>query len=572
MGTVVDVSQVGRLNRLVAQGERAVRLRSSGMLRQVLSELDSIYGADSDARVVALREKLATRERDAREAIGRPVPPLFDDDPSVRLSTIDTIRRKLRRTAEGALENAASITRGFEETRLSKDDYAAFQRQVNFALSDLAADEQFRKAAKRERRAAAAVQVREPEVYGKGSPHSWIRDVLVAQDANLAESLLANVRRGDSDLSSEAVQQRLGRHAAEVRHAVQTRNKYGRRIIAQCRERSRGEDEVQNRRRFEEELRALTTGGGATATASSEAAAFVAPAILLDCFASFRSPFASFASQCEQQPLPDYGMNVYIAHLTGGGEVTTQTEGSAVAEKVPTTGLLKSAIVNKAGQVEVTNQFLDRVGPGIGGDELIFKQLAEQVRSEIDSYALSQVLAGAAEVTNSGSFEFSQTSGVGGFVGDIRKAKNKLATTAGTRIMGTHLFAPSQLINYCEAYATSTGGPVFSPELDDNRLPIRSEGDPRGEGYTGYVLSQLAVFTDDNLPEYGTTSNYQVVVARPDTVVVFKSTPIFYLFPQTLAGSLEALIGVRQYTATIPRWPEGVCTITGAAYAASHFA
>jgi len=85
------------------------------------------------------------------------------------------------------------------------------------------------------------------------------------------------------------------------------------------------------------------------------------------------------------------------------------------------------------------------------------------------------------------------------FASDLDNS-NLVATTAGTRLKATHLFAPSKFTNYIEARGTTIGGPIWSPTLDDNWLPISSEGDMRDEGYSGYVLSQLAVFSNDDLP------------------------------------------------------------------------
>jgi hypothetical protein len=58
------------------------------------------------------------------------------------------------------------------------------------------------------------------------------------------------------------------------------------------------------------------------------------------------------------------------------------------------------------------------------------------------------------------------------------------------------------------------GRPLFTPSFDDNNLPTRSQGDPLGEGYSGYVLVGLALMADDNIANYGTTSQTQVVVCR----------------------------------------------------------
>jgi hypothetical protein len=244
-----------------------------------------------------------------------------------------------------------------------------------------------------------------------------------------------------------------------------------------------------------------------------------------------------------------------------------------VAEKAPSASIIKGAVVNKAGQVSVSYQFLDRAGPGVSGDKVLLEQLNMEIQTAIDQYAVSQSLIGAQEVTNSTStFTFSEKEGVGGALGEFRKAKNAISTTAGTRQVPTHLFAPSKVVHFLEAFATSTGGPVWVPELDANRVPIRSEGDAYGEGYTGYVLSQLAVFADDNLGKQGTTTNYNLVVARPETVLVFRSAPVFYTFRETGGSTMDATLGARVYTATVPRWPESIAVLNGAFWKESTFA
>jgi hypothetical protein len=357
---------------------------------------------------------------------------------------------------------------------------------------------------------------------------------------------------------------------------VTTSGPLGKRAWAIIHEHERVEDERQHKRKVSEqrkEMRAFGTDGGSSATSPGEAASFIPPAVLLKAYAGYRTAYSSFAGQCKAEDLPEFGLNVYVPHVTGAMEVTSQTEGSSVAEKAPTAGLIKSAVVNKAGQVEVSQQFLDHVGPGIAGDQVLFTQLKLEVDTQVDTYALSQALTESQAVLNStASFTFGESAGgVGGFLNDIRKGKNLVATIAGTRLKATHLFAPSKFTNYIEAWGTTIGGPVWSPTLDDNRLPIRSEGDIYGEGYSGYVLSQLAVFSNDNLPNYGTTSDYEVTIAAPSTVLLFRSPPVFYCYPETHADTLDAVLGARVYTACVPRWPEGVAVLTGAMYKASLF-
>ena len=173
-------------------------------------------------------------------------------------------------------------------------------------------------------------------------------------------------------------------------------------------------------------------------------------------------------------------------------------------------------------------------------------------------------------VTNAGAFALANaTSGVGGFLGDLKHAKSKLTDTAGTRLRGTHAFASSDLVDYIASYADGKARPVFSPELGDNRLPIGPVSDKTAEGYSGYVLVGLGLFADDNIPASG--SNTQIILCRPDTILQLEGAAIPYLYPPTYAGNLDAVLGVRAYVATIPRFPSGVSVVSGAAYAASTF-
>lgn len=483
---------------------------------------------------------------------------------------IGSIRRKLRASASGHIDRAAIQVKGREDERIPDSDIQAFRKDLGYALTEIRQDRELAEFQEQERRTAASVK-REPGPYDAGSPASWVRDVLASRGQQIRQD-----RTPGCEMTPEAINKRLRKHGEDVRYAVRKGSKFGQRAAAIVRENFRCEDEQQHRRVVSEwcgEKRAFGTDGGVSITAPGEASAFVPPAVVLKAWSTYRTPYASFAGQCKAEDLPTWGMSVYVPHVTGEMEVTSQTEGSAVGEKAPTAGLIKGKVVNKAGQLEVAQQFLDRAGPGISGDQVLFGQLKGQIDTEIDSYALNQALTEAQSVTNStATFAFSEKEGVGGFIGDVRKGKNLVAVTAGTRLKATHLFAPSKFVNYIEAYATSTGGPVWSPELDDNRLPIRSEGDPYGEGYSGSVLSQLAIFADDNIPNLGTGNFYQVLVSRPETVLLFRSPPVFYVTPETYSNTLDAALGARVYTACVPRWPEGTAALSGAFYKSSTFA
>lgn len=264
----------------------------------------------------------------------------------------------------------------------------------------------------------------------------WVVDVILSREPS---SMVTQSRTASaSDMSHGAVLRRLDQHQADIRRAIVTGSEYGTQAEAILRESARTEDgqdpdertyderghevragaaiEAAKRYRPIREARAgFGTDGGVTATAPGEASALVPPNLILSQWASYRTPFASFASQCKRLDIPPYGLNLYVPDVTGAVEVTSQVEGSGIAEKLPTTGLIKGAVVNKAGQIEVSQQILDRVGPSVSGDTFLFEDLKVALETAVDEYALSQSLAGAQEVNNSeATFEFSKTSGVGG--------------------------------------------------------------------------------------------------------------------------------------------------------------
>lgn len=498
---------------------------------------------------------------------------------AAKASELESIARRSELDAEKHAHRAAGIIVGREEAALSDDDYARYRKAARASVEEAELSRRAKRQAKAERKAQEKIRVQhEPGPYEtRSSPHSWVRDVLVSAEPSLRGLV---DRSTTSKMDPEAVAERLSRHARDVGGALLTRSKYGKRIEALLREGRRQEDATIHERRYREEVsalrsaefRALTTGGGATASAAGGGfAALVPPAILMDSWARYRSPYRAFADQLDSSvPLPEFGLEAYVPIVSTGTTVSTQTEGSGVSEGDPVTGFASGAIVNKAGQITVTQQFLDRAGPGIAGDVVLYRQLHEQLDAQIDAYAIAQALAGAQAVTNAGTFAVASASGVGGFMKDLKSAKNLLHDAAGVRLRGTHAFAIGDFCDYLSAYADAQGRPLFTPTLDDNRLPIRSVGDQAAEGYTGYVLVGLALFADDNIPN--ASSNAQIIVCRPDTILLLEGEPVPYCYPPSVAGSLEAVLGVRCYTTTIPRFPTGIASISGAAYLASQFA
>lgn len=410
--------------------------------------------------------------------------------------------------------------------------------------------------------------VDEKPVYGKNSEHSYIAD-------RIAITMLPGM-----DQRAQSAAGRLTEWSHQVEREIHLDTKKGRRYIEQVRNEFRESgnvrgilDEVRTRGSVEmgaKEVRAIGSGGGASASAGGGGgAAFVAPVIFLQKYAPYREAGRAFVDQCNGQPLPDYGMNVYIPQITGPAGVRTQSEGTGVNETDPTMGFLTGALITKAGQVTLSQQVLDRAGPGFNYDSMIFDQLNRDLAPQVDTYVLTQALANATSQNwsgNAGAFVLAVTSGSGGFYGQVSKAKASVRTAAGTFLNPTHLFLQPTRWEYMASWADSQGRPIVVPDYAgpfNAAAGGSSDGDSGIEGYTGYKFNGLRAFADANIPTVGTAASEQAVVGCLSEVYVFEGTPVLRVVPQTLAGNLQVLLQLYEYVTAIVRYPSGIVSING---------
>jgi hypothetical protein len=485
-----------------------------------------------------------------------------------RADEIAVVRSKLASSADGHLSRAASLllsTPGGLGGRMDDQAYRSMRGAISAAREALAADRDLRQLERAYRSRIAVKAERDP--YAAGSPHSWIADAL--RDAS-AEQVLGR----DDDGADR--RDRLQRHGARVMRAIEGRTNYGKWITRQIESRYRPTvsdpshpEAVGARQRIADELRALTTSGGITASAPGGAAAFVPPITLVKQFATYRSPFAGFVSQLNDTiDLPAYGLQVAVPMFTSATDVTATSEGNAVADNDPTATLNTVSVNSTSGKVILSQAWLDRAGGvGISGDKFVMTQLRAQLDANNDTYAVTTALAGAQTVAGISTFTLTGTSGVGGLYGDLQKARKLLTDTAGIRIRATAYFAPDDLLDYASAWADASGRPVALPTVDQNAKRIG------GLGYSGLNYAGLRAFADTNIPNYGTTSQEQIIVCDPSNVLWLAGQPIFSLMPSGgVAGNLEAWVTVRQYVAAFPIWPQGIASITGAGYDSANFA
>lgn len=412
----------------------------------------------------------------------------------------------------------------------------------------------------------ARIALREIDPYQQGSTHSWLCD------SYALHGMLTGTSSFFTERVQPGVQERMERHTRIVADHAYRNSKYWQRIEAMYLAGIRGPDVEANKRALAKaraELRTgLTTGGGATVSASGGGtAAFAWPIFLLDQFATFRSPRRVLADQLNKSmALPDYGMQVYIPTITSTAGVGTTTEGSATTESDPSMTYASGAVVEKSGQLTLSQAILDRTGPGMSADMWVFQQLKDQLGAQIDLVAINAILANAATVTDSGSFLPVGTSGLGtnSMGKDVAAAKKALTDTAGIRLRPTHMFAISDLLDTVVSWGDAEGRPLLPFSYD----PDHGQGVPDGDGYVCQMF-QLQAYADDEIPASG--SDTQVIVTDPKFTLLLEGTPMLRGFPQYGAASLDPVLALNTYAACVPRFPDGAAVLSGSAYATSNF-
>jgi hypothetical protein len=408
--------------------------------------------------------------------------------------------------------------------------------------------------------------VSEPRVYSLDSPNSYYLDTIMASVDPMA-------------ITHRGAHERLNRYAVELAHEIESRSAEGRRAEKIIRERTRVEGQDIHEQRFRarmKEIRAVTTAGGVTVSASTSASVFVAPAFLQAQYALWRGVYRTFADQCHQLPLPAYGMEVYLPFFAATDAAAQQAELSGVSEADPTTGLQGSPVVTVAGQLVITQQLEDRFSGGGAADALFARDLQQRLAEKVDVFALNNVIAGGGNIAGATSFG---TNSLANFYGDISKGREGLTDTAGVRLRPTHLFTTYDLFSFVSDTMGSDGRPMIMPQYAPGLPPppigaddgLNGGGDmPKWARFTGTILpGGLFWFTDDNIPPAG--SNTQFLVSAPDQAVVIMESPepVLMVSPQTYAGSLSVVVSLYEYTAVITRHASGTSVITGAAYPTS---
>jgi hypothetical protein len=394
--------------------------------------------------------------------------------------------------------------------------------------------------------------------YAIDSPHSWFSDVAArAQNSPNAQEAIERLTSYERELGWHMAQgTREGRRAERVLRAV-----------------LRVGDPVAHEKRHVErvrELRAFGTGGGVSAAAAGEAAAFVSPAFVMSQWAPFRGPVRTFADQCLKVPLPPFGMRVYLPYFSSTDKAGEQTEGGAVTETAPATELESNTVATITGQITGSQQLHDRGMSGGGSMDVIMRmQLQQQLDEQVDLYVLRQVIKQATAVSGASSYSTEH------LYEDLAKGREEITDTPGTRLRPTHIFTTSDLYSYATRQFDTSKRPIQTPHFVTG-FPVAADADdhdedgsiPQWSRFTGTIMpGGLLWMTDDNIPSVGTTGQTQILVSSPgDAVVLMEDEPILTPFVETKGNTMQVIWNAREYACTITRHAAGTSAIVGAAY------
>ena len=403
----------------------------------------------------------------------------------------------------------------------------------------------------------AVVKVKsEPRTYRAGGPESFYLD--------MARAAVPTCRQYD------AANDRLRAHGAEVAGEMRDSNsKEGRAAAKQiaaanqsASDRKAIQTEVDRARNFtadEFRVSGLSTG-------SNSGGSFVTPAYFVSDYAPYRQFGRPFADACHKEPLPEYGVTLYLPSVSQAASVYgTTTENIGVAEQDPTAAYISTNLTTNSGQVVVSQQLLDRAGPNFAYDTMVFDQLTRAYNLTLDKYALTNAIntasvsAGSVTDTTAKNIAYATSLGIAG-------AKANIEGTAGTVLNPTHIFAQVTPWEWLLASIDANGRPLFNPDYAGPwAAQAAGEGTPTYEGQSTYRWNGLPVYKDNNIPNVG--SNYQYIVADMEEVWLWEGDLVNRAIPQTYANQLSVLLQVYAYVGLINRYPTAVQSVNGTATA-----
>ena len=310
-------------------------------------------------------------------------------------------------------------------------------------------------------------------------------------------------------------------------------------------------------------------------TGTSSMGDFAPPLYFLPEYGPYRTYGRTLIDQLKHYPMPDTGMvfNVpLITTPTEGVNQTTSTQGAGenttVATRDMTSTYQTGAVQTIIDNLLVSQQYLDRVGPGIGGDMIVRDDQQRQMNRALNIYAWNALFgSGVPEVaytdTSFEAFKFNQ---------QVHTAKAGVEKTDGTVAYPTHFFTDVDVWETVEGSYDQNNRPYVVPQgVAFNPLAV---GDDAAvpEGYTGFRFAGLQAFKDQAMwvswsggaASSGQSTYHPSVVGAFDIASYWmEGPPVVRVLPQPYAQQLTVLIQQYNYCAYVPIYLQAIQVIAG---------
>lgn len=311
----------------------------------------------------------------------------------------------------------------------------------------------------------------------------------------------------------------------------------------------------------------------AVSTASTSMGDFAPPLYFLTEYAPYRDYGRTLISQLKSHPMPETGMTFNVPRVTTPTEAAQQTSQntfSTTRTMVSTydTGTLATIIDN----LKVSQQYLDRVGPGIGGDQIVHDDQTRQVNRQLNIFAWNKLLT---KIKSTSEYVVYSTTAFNAQIYNqkVHKGEAAISKLEGTVAYPTHLFTTIDLWETVEGSYDSSNRPYVVPQgVAFNPLAV---GDNAGvpEGYTGFHFAGLPAFKDQAMfvswkttssASSGTATCHPTMVGALDIGAFWlEGAPVVRVLPQPYAATLTVLIQEFVYCALIVVYPGAFQVIVG---------
>jgi HK97 family phage major capsid protein len=477
-------------------------------------------------------------------------------NPRVRLGEIETELRSINDAAGDATLteeqqsrwDALEEERGTVQTAITRDEkrratLAAMATEQVDSGTAVTGDG----AENRARPAGGATVTAAPQIYGRGSGHSYFLDLARVQ-----------LNQGDADGGVEAARSRLSRHAEELRTDLPKR-------------------EAARARRAETEMRGMPDGTVFERPMESrvnpnrtdgQGGFFVPPLWMVDQYIDLPRFGRTTANLCAHFDLPPGTDSINMPKVATGTVAAVQTADAAAVSSVDLTDTSVSAAVKTiAGQQDIALQLLDQ--SPINFDDVIYGDLIMDLNRALDvqvingSGAAGQV-TGILNVASINAVTYTDASPTLPEIyvplvqsASLIEKNRKLPGTAVVMIPSMWYWATGQLDTTNRPLIVQNA-PAYNPAAVQSGLA--------SEGSAGTFAYGMPAFTDGNIPSNlgGGTNETRVISARWSDLYLWEGPVRTRVLQEVLSGTLQVRIQVFEYFAFMGnRRPEAISVISG---------